>query len=602
MRHRSTLILTAVCLLVSGNIQAQHYENTPVTISSTKVNVGGQMYYSHIVVARQTLFSICKAYEVTYQDLIDSNPTIDLQGGGLKVGQALLIPVKETPAVEKTVEKETTRQAAVQNEPETGKDYIEYTAQWYETMDAIAKKFNISKEVLMAFNGMKADKILRRQIIRIPVHPEKVKVSSDAEVSATAPAEAATPAAPQSKEEPAKAAVQEEQPAAQPQEEPQNTIEQAIQSGIETLDNLAREAGNRLRSLFNKKSQTSVVKLGVLLPLNAKANGNSSALDLYSGILLAAKDLAETGIKSDITTIDIKDPAISLTSEKLEGFDMVIGPVSPENLEQVLQICGSDTPVISPLDPKAVNLAASHSNFIHAPSPVDAQYKDIIDWIAEDYSAGDKVLVITEKGAKEHPFISAINGSEPSFEYSVFTYGILESSSAAGKIQGMFTNNGVNRAVIASDNEAFVNDALRNLNLMRYRDLDVVLYAPSKIKNYETIEPEHLHDVNAHISCSYFIDYNNGRTKNFLMAYRALFGTEPTPFAYQGYDAAYYFIRNFATAENMTDRLGRLEIRKFRGLQSDFLLETDDEWNHGYVNHGIRRVLYNPDYSIVLTN
>ena len=71
-------------------------------------------------------------------------------------------------------------------------------------------------------------------------------------------------------------------------------------------------------------------------------------------------------------------------------------------------------------------------------------------------------------------------------------------------------------------------------------------------------------------------------------------------FSYQGYDIASYFIRNFATPERERERMTRLEDRKYRGLQSDFLLT--DTYGGGNVNQAVRRVVYGNDYSIDLLN
>ena len=48
---------------------AQEYVAPPVTISKEKVKIDGKVFYSHIVMEKQTLFSISKAYNVSIDDL-----------------------------------------------------------------------------------------------------------------------------------------------------------------------------------------------------------------------------------------------------------------------------------------------------------------------------------------------------------------------------------------------------------------------------------------------------------------------------------------------------------------------------------------------------
>ena len=95
---------------------------------------------------------------------------------------------------------------------------------------------------------------------------------------------------------------------------------------------------------------------------------------------------------------------------------------------------------------------------------------------------------------------------------------------------------------------------------------------------------------------SYFVDYNDPQVNQFVLAYRALFKTEPSQFAFQGYDTARYFISRCA-------RYGRRWLRKLpaetvRGLHTDFLFVKDGNGN--YQNTAVRRIIYQPDYTTTL--
>ena len=95
--------LAAVLLFGAGPLNAQdtEYKATPVTISRDKVRENGKLYYSHVVLERQTLFSIAKAYGVSIQDIYDANPALKLETEGLKTYQILHIPyVENAPGAE----------------------------------------------------------------------------------------------------------------------------------------------------------------------------------------------------------------------------------------------------------------------------------------------------------------------------------------------------------------------------------------------------------------------------------------------------------------------------------------------------------------------
>ena len=90
------------------------------------------------------------------------------------------------------------------------------------------------------------------------------------------------------------------------------------------------------------------------------------------------------------------------------------------------------------------------------------------------------------------------------------------------------------------------------------------------------------------------MDYDSKDVQDFLMKYRALYNTEPSRSAFQGYDLMNYF-STLGTNQNWNrDGLGKIEGK---GLQSDFhLIQTS---RGGYVNNAVRRVDYEQDYSVV---
>jgi ABC-type branched-subunit amino acid transport system substrate-binding protein len=155
------------------------------------------------------------------------------------------------------------------------------------------------------------------------------------------------------------------------------------------------------------------------------------------------------------------------------------------------------------------------------------------------------------------------------------------------------TKTGTNRVVIASDSEAFANDAVRNLNLIVHNKFNLVLYAPAKIRTFETIEVENFHNTSLHASLTYHIDYESKDVKDFILKYRAMFGAEPTQFAFQGYDIARHFIE--AAAEHK-EWQPTLEGKDTPMLQSNFMFRKNGQGGH--TNNGVRRIIYGKDYSI----
>ena len=570
--ERRILILRIVMILTLAaaaypSVSAQDYVATPVSISKDKVKIDGKVFYSHIVLDKQTLYSISKAYNVSIEDIYRHNPSV--KENGLRKNDIINIPVVEAPQpkVEEESQQTEVEQASVQAVPvqayteQTPDAAIQgrHTVKWYEDLGSIASKYKVSEEALMKANGLKDRKVRSRQVLVIPA----------ADFVAEEPTEEIVPT-----------------------DEPENeTAENNENEDIEQYSSDSTYFEDLFASLWK-----SPVNATLILPF--KATGTSSSrnhMDFYSGVLLAAKELRDDDIELHLNVFDIAGGASGIPASTLRNSDLIIGPVSPADITQIIEVSGG-CPVISPLDQRAEKLTATYSSLIQAPASQYAQFTDVAQWIKEDCQNDDKVVVISEKEARQNDAGRALKAiiDIEGVQYTPFSYSILEGRDIQGRLEAVMTSSGVNRVIIASESEAFVNDAVRNLNLIVHNKFQVILYAPAKIRTFETIEVENFHNTSLHASLTYNIDYENRRVQDFIRRYRAMFGTEPTQFAFQGYDIAKYFIE--LASKYQKGWTSRLESEDAEMLQNNFNFRPNGDG--GYVNNGIRRIIYGKDYQI----
>lgn len=591
-----TFIALALLCAMQDTCKAQEYSSTPVTVSKEKVRIGGKVCYSHIVLEKQTLYSISKAYGVSIEDIYRFNPT--LQEEGLKKNSIILIPSADAlksesrqesrqpetePAKEAVTDAGMTEQKPVQQAVALAKTKAERKAtldsltkatpaekakgqtihirKWFEDLDMIADTYGVSVEAIMTANNLKGRKLSNRQRLIIPAKESNSgKVQDTVEDAAVA----------QTPESPSDTLVQtqQEQQTAEPQDE---------------------------WYLFPKGK----VHATVLLPLtNASGEISRNNMDFYSGVLLAVNDMGRKGIDIDLSIYDIADASTPVTKEDVLDSDLVIGPVTTADLTRLFQTSSGVKNVISPLDPRAEKMVREHPGMVQVPTPHKAQYLDLINWMGEESGPTDKVLMISEKGARLNAAVRTMKEVMDSsrLAYTPFSYSILEGRDVMEPLKEIMTLEGANRVFIASENEAFVNDVVRNMNLMLLENYDIVLYAPSKIRSFDTIEVEHFHKTGMRVSLSYYIDYENPDVKDFLMKYRALFNTEPSQFAFQGYDVAKYFI-------SLCHKYGKRWPEKLHESESEMLQSTFKcvkQGTGGYINTGVRRIVYGKDWSIRL--
>ena len=161
--RRLCIILTFFICVSSICLYAQNYVQTPVTISKEKVRGSdGNIYYSHVVKERQTLFSIAKAYGVTIDDICKANPASNLRNEGLKNNSIILIPVN-TGNSQKFIDRTESSPTSMAQE----QDYFIHIVKWYEDINGISRKYGVPADDILKFNNLPNRKLKSRMRIRI---------------------------------------------------------------------------------------------------------------------------------------------------------------------------------------------------------------------------------------------------------------------------------------------------------------------------------------------------------------------------------------------------------------------------------------------------
>ena len=548
-RHTLLVSMLAIGLFSAADmLSAQEYVPTPVTVSNNKLKVDGKLCYSHIVLERQTIYSICKAYNVTAEDLYKYNP--GLHENGLKKNGILIIPAvsSESKEVDAEPRKETVAAPQVEQASQTPKKpentkHLKHTVKWYETdINVIAEKYGVSVESIVRLNNLKNTTLTSRQKLLIP----------DPNEQHTAP-----------------------------------VIEVAQQ--VETPDTVAVQEIQTPEFV-----QKDDVTFALLLPMGATGTTSKRTyMDFYSGVLLGVYDCANSGIGIDLRVHDTAEGNIPEPSF-FKGCDFAIGPVFRGEMAEILEAGTEITMVISPLDTRTESLLNRYDALIQAPTERYEQFRDLVNWAKEETQPQDRIIYISETNARDTAAIGTMlrHLKASGLPFTRFSYSILQGRDITDPLLAKMTKEGTNRFIIESESEAWVNDVVRNLNLLK-REAEVVLYSPSKIRSFETIESEYFHNIALRVSSSYNIDYENDNVKKFIMKYRALFQTEPTQFAYQGYDLSTYFIH---LVHKYGDRWkSKLTEEEGKMLQATLRFVKE---GMGYTNQGIRRVQYMPDGKI----
>jgi LysM repeat protein len=174
---RKTFVL-GFCILLSLAASAADF----TLVDSVGIEkVGDKFFIIHQVDEKETLFGISRRYQVTVNELVQTNPTLS---EGLKIGQRVRIPYtpKATtptpaPATPKPAQPATTT-------PSAGS--VIHTVAQGETMFSISKRYNVAVGDIISWNKLSGSDIAVGQKLEIRTN------ATSAKASATVPAAAAT--------------------------------------------------------------------------------------------------------------------------------------------------------------------------------------------------------------------------------------------------------------------------------------------------------------------------------------------------------------------------------------------------------------------------
>ena len=346
------------------------------------------------------------------------------------------------------------------------------------------------------------------------------------------------------------------------------------------------------------------VKVALILPFNTESGTPSvNYLDFYAGALLAVENQQNAGVNVRLTVLDLPDlnEDDSALDDNLFHNDVIIGPVRAGEMYLIQRICKIfRTPFVSPLDPAAEDLAGDNPYFFQIPTSL---YRQAANLVARLKAEGEGPVTLfcnpisPEEEQLETRYEVAL--TEAGVPFRKISYEVLRGRLITEELRAQM-NPGEEilpqRVLIASEDEAFASDVVRNMNLLSsLYGIPVTLYATNRLRSFETIDADNLYKLGLRVSTPYYVDYTNEETRNFILKYRALYNTEPSQYAFQGYDILTYFI---ATLNDLGSAfLDFVEYYPMDLLQNSIrFVRTNEEG--GYVNVHTRDIEYRPDNTV----
>jgi hypothetical protein len=341
---------------------------------------------------------------------------------------------------------------------------------------------------------------------------------------------------------------------------------------------------------------------------------------MYEGAIIALNKLRKQGVSVNLSVFDTETTDIEtiLRSPAINKADLIIGPVYQEDFITVASFAKErGIKIVSPLTPIDSSLYEC-SNVFQVPTDFNIQSENLLTH-PQINAERSNIILISQQGNEEskemhrlyRQFLPKLDTvfyrnnftaekDSTSFMDSLYTiYMEREHNPVVKRISyriglqprdnhvtflEVFDPRIINRVIVASEDEPFVSEVIANLKAFsdRYKSR-VTVYGTNKWRRFENVEISNYYYLKLHLAAPYYVNYDSENVIDFIKEYRGKYKTEPSQFAFQGYDVMYYFttaIYNYGV--EFTPCLQNINVEllqsryKFSPKQTDGAYENKD--------------------------
>jgi len=521
------LFLTFILVLCALHLSFS--QEVGVVRSDSLSRIDGEDFLIHRVAPKQTLFSIAKAYGVKLSRLVFSNPGI-LEG--IQPGQFIKVPKSFIDEVADTPKLATP--------PSTDGGYILYQVPPRMTLYSISREHGTTVTALQEANPELRDGLKVGMTIRIPV--QRLLSASDT---------------------------------------------MRVDLPVSRRDTAVSMPVVVRGPILAPKRDSGVFEVAVLLPFFLQENDSllryegplppkvhsrsAMALHFYEGLLIAADSIRATGIDVRLRVFDTGNSETKveklLANGAVKGCDLIIGPFYSGEFKKVADKAAAlQIPVVTPTiqgrqviedNPWVFKMMPTEERMMEMMGHYLSRLKGTNNLILHFGKSEQQLLLWRLRTGLEHDTLRAA----PSFPAFDVSNGLRDS------IFHRLSPVQPNHIVVLSTEEAKVAKMVRTLAGWA-KETDITVYAPSSWPRFRNVEVEHWDRLRLHVPDPFCIDYEDEVTERFIYAFRKRFSTEPSTFAYRGYDIGIHFLR--ALPGIRAEGPAYLQKIHDHGLQSDF--------------------------------
>lgn len=520
---------------LNPDIDRKPQENSVILIPIVD-DIPIQNTINYTVLAKETLYSITKKFNISIEELVKLNPFL---ADGLKEGHVLLIP--------KLNFENQLQETVVESKP----DEIFHKVQKGETLYSLTRRYQISEEKLIELNpllknGLKEGMELRVQTVNAIQEVKKESAIKEFKPSVKAP------------------------------------------------ENIRFSKGKSIDVALMLP-----FKLSEIEEVSTHFNNSTSLLNIttefYQGALIAIDSLRNQGAVINLKIVDTdksdEQPSALIKANNLSDTDLFIGPLFLSSAHQLAKSITHGF-VVAPMNSKEHTKFNEH-NLVKAGVSNEILENKMIQFIKSKY-AGQNIIVIGDNKPgssneaervslklKSSGTISAVRILKPIAGYIT-----------KEQFEAVLTPSKVNWILIVGDDNIVITDAVNTFGMVD-KSVQIRLFRLNNEGNIERANNNYLARLEYTYPSSEYSNFDEPTVQAFVTMYKGKYIAPPSSYAIRGFDVTYdglFRLLYSGVSEESIDKY------KFDRVALRFDYKPTN--SVGYENAGVYILKIEPDLSL----
>ena len=491
----------------------------------------------HLVLPKETKFSIAKQYGITIEELEKRNPEVI---PNLPIGYQLTIkgtaPKKDKIAV---VEPKIETPKPIAPKVPTI-NHVDYEVKPKETLYSLSKMAGLGQEELIKLNPALANGVEVGMILKVP---------STASI-------------------------------------PRETETRKVYTSLSKNTNDRKKLVLLLPFNMSKIEGDTINSTAMRLKKDRFLN---MTLDFYSGALMAIDSAKSTGINVDVKIFDSQETKntsniSSINQENnLESVDAIIGPFYQNNVEKTAELLGkNNVAVISPL---SKDLGNAYPNLFQTIPTNEALKTAMFDYMR---AKGGNIIAVVDK--KKESVRKYIQENQKDVQFAA----LLENGSLSiESLKGLLVKDKTNYVVMETANTGMIKWTMNTMmSVMANYKVQLVILEANETLDTDEINFENLTKLKL-MYPSITRENESPEAKIFEKEYRKDNKISPSTYATRGFDVTFDTMMRLSQGKSYQETADSIATE-----QVDNKFEYYKKQDGGYTNKGIYILYYDTDLTI----